>query len=218
MRAKTSSHADPGDGRPGNAPQGIRMRSASWLLFALSCLCTFPALAAGPGVGDPAPTAIGKDRDGNAVDLASYRGKIVVITFWASWCPPCRHELPMLDDLQKQAGDRFLQVIAVNEDEDLKDYRAMTRQMKDFSLLLVRDTARAGAASQYGIRAYPNLWIIDPQGNVVSHDVGYGEDSFERIVGDIRGIMEREIERQDGAATAPAGSAVPAAQAAPSAG
>ena len=109
----------------------------------------------------------------------------------------------MLDDLQKQAGDRYLQVIAVNEDEDMRDYRAMLRQMKDFSLLLARDTAKADAAGHYRIRAYPNLWIIDPQGNVATHHVGYGEDSFEMIVGEIRGIMEREIERQKAAGAAP---------------
>jgi len=178
------------------------------LLFALLCLCApsapaADAVAARIAVGDAAPTALGKDRDGKEIDLAHYRGKIVVISFWASWCPPCRHELPMLDALQKQAGDRYLQVVAINEDEDMKDYRAMLRQMKDFSLLLVRDTGKADAASHFGIRAYPNLWIIDPEGKVVSHDVGYGEDSFERIVGEIRGIMEREIERQKAAATAP---------------
>lgn len=192
------------------------MRSGKWLLSLLLCLCVSSAFAgdavAGDAsvrdvaVGDAAPTALGKDRDGNEVDLARYRGKIVVVSFWASWCPPCRHELPMLDDLQKQAGDRYLQVIAINEDEDMRDYRAMLRQMKDFKLLLARDTAKADAAAHFGIRAYPNLWIIDPQGKVVSHDVGYGEDSFERIVGEIRGIMEREIERQKaaGAAAAPA--------------
>lgn len=199
------------------------MRSGKRLLPVLLCLCASSPfsgdavardadaggeVASVVAVGDAAPTALGKDRDGNEIDLARYRGKIVVVSFWASWCPPCRHELPMLDDLQKQAGDRYLQVIAINEDEDMRDYRAMLRQMKDFSLLLARDTAKADAASRFGIRAYPNLWIIDPQGRVVSHDVGYGEDSFERIVGEIRGIMEREIERQKPAA---GGAAVPAA-------
>ena len=172
------------------------MRFARCLALALSCLCAWSAQAAGPAVGEAAPTALGKDRNGDAVDLAAYRGKIVVVTFWASWCPPCRRELPMLDDLQKQAGDRFLQVIAVNEDEDYKAYRAMLRQMKDYTLLLAHDASKADASTRYGITAYPNLWIIDPQGRVVSHDMGYGEDSFNDIVAEIRGIMEREIERQ----------------------
>jgi thiol-disulfide isomerase/thioredoxin len=179
------------------------MRFARCLALALSCLCAWSAQAAGPAVGEAAPMALGKDRNGDAVDLSAYRGKIVVVTFWASWCVPCRHELPMLDDLQKQAGNDFLQVIAVNEDEDYKAYRAMLRQMKDFSLLLARDTGRA-VFDQYDIRAYPNLWIIDPRGKVVAHEVGYGEGSFGEIVGRIREAMVREIEAQKAPGAAPA--------------
>lgn len=199
--------------------KGDGMRNRTWWGFVLCGLCAFPAhavdaaaaRAAGPQVGDPAPTALGKDRDGHAVDLAAHRGKIVVVSFWASWCAPCRRELPMLDDLQKQAGNGFLQVIAVNEDEDARAYRVMLRQMKDFSLLLARDGGH-DVSSQYDIQAYPNLWIIDPQGRVVSHDVGYGEDSFGEIVGKIREVMEREIESASAPAPArAAGSAAPAA-------
>lgn len=180
------------------------MRSGKWLLFALCCLCAFSAQAAGPAVGEAAPTALGNDRDGDAVDLSRYRGKIVVLSFWASWCGPCRNELPMLDDLQKQAGNDFLQVIAVNEDENVRDYRLMLRQMKDFSLVLTRDNTRAGAAERYGITAYPNLWIIGPQGTVESHHVGYGEGSFDSIVAEIREIMTREIAKQHAAGAPPA--------------
>ncbi|MFT3761656.1 MAG: TlpA disulfide reductase family protein [Pseudoxanthomonas sp.] len=175
---------------------GKDMRIKKWLLPVLACLLAFAAHAAEPAVGDAAPIALGKDRGGDAVDLARYRGKIVVVSFWASWCGPCRRELPMLDALQKHVGNDFLQIIAVNEDEDLQNYRGILRQMKDFSLLLVRDTSKANAAANYGIKAYPNLWIIDPQGNVASHHVGYGEDSFDSIVAEIRQVMLREIEKQ----------------------
>lgn len=126
-------------------------------------------------------------------------GKIVVVSFWASWCGPCRKELPMLDALQKHAGNDFLQIIAVNEDQNLQNYRQILRQMKDFSLLLVRDTGKSNAAANYGIEAYSNLWIIDPHGKVASHHVGYGENSFDSIVAEIRQIMLREIEKQKAA-------------------
>ncbi len=173
-------------------------------LSALLLLAIGPALAAEPAVGDAAPALLGKDRESNAVDLANYRGKVVVISFWASWCGPCRRELPVLDALQKQAGNDFLQIIAVNEDEDMPDYRAMLKQMKDFNLLLARDTGKADAKTTYAIKAYPNLWIIDPQGHVASHHVGYGEDSFAEITDDIRAVMLKEIQRQK-AAPAPQG-------------
>lgn len=187
----------------------------------LSCLCAFAAhaldreaaVSSGPAVGEPAPTALGKDRDGHAVDLAAHRGKIVVVSFWASWCAPCRRELPMLDDLQKQAGNDFLQVIAVNEDEDARAYRVMLRQMKDFTILLSRDAGH-DVFRDYDIKAYPNLWIIDPQGRVANHEVGYDEDSFGEIVARIRKVMEREIEAKSRAAATPDVPATPAGRAA----
>jgi len=83
----------------------------------------------------------------------------VVLTFWALWCGPCRRELPVLDALQKQAGDQWLRIIAVNVQDSVADYRAMMRQMRDFSLLQARDRSGRIAAT-YGVRAYPNLWII----------------------------------------------------------
>ncbi|WP_066092866.1 TlpA family protein disulfide reductase [Xanthomonas massiliensis] len=174
---------------------------AGLLSLALFCLSAFSAHAAGPSVGEVAPPALGRSHGGETVDLSAYRGKIVVLTFWASWCGPCRSELPVLDALQKRVGTDFLQVIAVNEDEDLQAYRNILRNMKDYRLLVVRDTGKAGAAAHYGINSYPNLWLIDPRGTVVSHHVGYGTDSIDGILAEIRQVMEREIEQQKAAAT-----------------
>ena len=167
------------------------------LLGAALALCaTLSALAAepkaGPKTGEVPPALLGKDRNGDLVDLAQHRGKVVVVTFWASWCGPCRKELPGLDALQKHAGDKILKVIAVNVEDSAEDYRLMMRQMKDYTIALTRDRS-GGIAEGYGVKAYPNLWIIDPQGKVAAHHVGYGEDSLEALVnqagGEIVGRM-----------------------------
>ena len=170
------------------------------LWAALLCLLPGLAAAAEPARGEPAPAQLGEARKGEAVDLAEHRGKVVVVTFWASWCGPCRRELPVLDALQKQAGEQWLRIIAVNVQDSAADYRAMMRQMRDFSLLQARDRSGRIAAA-YGVKAYPNLWIIDPQGRVASHHVGYGDNSFEEIVAEIKRVLIEEIERQKAAAT-----------------
>ncbi len=183
----------------------MRMARLFLLLLLLSLSCLAPAWAQEPvpQVGDLAPTLLGKDRDGEIVDLAAYRGKVVIVTFWASWCGPCRRELPVLDLLQKQMGDQWLRIIAVNVQDSADDYRDMMRQMRGFSLLQARD--RDGSiAGRYGVRAYPNLWMIDMQGKVVSHHLGYGDGSFEAITAEIRKLLTEEMHRQNAAKAAPA--------------
>lgn len=189
------------------------MRISLWGLGLAACMA-MPALASagepakGPAIGDtPTTTLLGKDRKDQVIDLASYRGnKIVVMTFWASWCGPCRKELPQLEALQKRAGDKFLKVIAVNWKDELEEYRAMTRQMSGYTMTLVRD--RDGTiADAYGVHSFPNLWIIDLQGKVVGHHLGYGENGIDAVIDDINKIITAELQRQQAATDAakPAG-------------
>ncbi len=187
-------------------------RLRSGLLLAMLMLFQSPAMAAtattGPAIGDLPPQSLGRDRHGDPVDLGQYRGKVVVVTFWGAWCPPCRKELPVLNALQEGAGDQWLRVIAVNVDDPIRDYNAMLRQMRNYSLVLARD-AGDGIAETYGVRAYPNLWIIDPQGRVASHHVGYSEGAVEGIVVEIQALLTAEMQRQQAAQSAPAAAPAP---------
>jgi thiol-disulfide isomerase/thioredoxin len=183
------------------------MKRIAGMLLAAALVCAWPAAAGestAPAIGTPAPTALGKDGRNKNVDLADYRGKVVIVTFWASWCGYCLKELPALNELQSTVGDQWLKIIAVNVKDEPNAYRAMTRQMKDYTILLSRD--RDGAIAQtYGVRAYPNLWMIDPQGNIAKHHLGYGEDSLEDIILEIKRLLTREMERQQAAQSAAAG-------------
>lgn len=178
------------------------------IMLMLCLLLAGQAVAATPSapalsVGDTPPALLGKDRDGHRVDLGEYRGKVVVLTFWASWCGYCLKELPALDALQRQAGDQWLKVVAVNVQDDMADYRVMMRQMRDYGLVMTRDGS-GDIAAGYGVDAYPNLWMIDPQGRIASHHVGYGEDSLRSIIDGIKRLLTLEMERRQAAGASPA--------------
>lgn len=175
------------------------MKAKSWLLAAALLLCAQVARAV--EIGDVPPPQLGKDRDGNPVDLAKLRGKVVIVTFWASWCHYCLKELPALNSLQDQAGDEALKIIAVNVQDENADYRAMMKQMRGYKLAMTRDRDGAIAAG-YGVKSYPNLWMIDPQGKIAGHHVGYGEDSLASIIDEIKRLLYAELARQQQAAAA----------------
>jgi len=151
--------------------------------------------------GQPAPNLLGKDVKGNPVTVDAFRGKVLVVTFWASWCGPCRKELPALNALQNAVGTELIQVVAINSKEDPKTINGIMRQMKDRQIISSQD--RTGAIGDtYDVQAFPNLWIINPSGNIVFHKVGYGEDSLKGIA---QKIIEVLHEYNPGALNRPAG-------------
>jgi thiol-disulfide isomerase/thioredoxin len=171
------------------------------MLFAGQAMAAPPAR--GPQVGDIPPAQLGEDPDGAPVSLAGYRGKVVVLAFWTSSCGYCLKELPALDALQRQAGDQWLKIVTVNVQDDIADYRAMMRQMRDYALVMTRD-ASGDIAAGYGVNAYPNLWMIDPQGRIASHHVGYGEDSLNAIIDEVKRLLTIEMERRQAIGASPA--------------
>jgi thiol-disulfide isomerase/thioredoxin len=123
--------------------------------LALACLALTAATA------DPA----------DALDLARYRGKVVFVDFWASWCEPCRHSFPWLNEIQARYADRGLVVIGVNLDRDRAD---ADRFLKDVpaKFQIVYDPAGTLAA-RYDLPGMPVSYVIGPKGDVVARHIGF---------------------------------------------
>jgi thiol-disulfide isomerase/thioredoxin len=101
-------------------------------------------------VGDMVPDDLGRDAAGNRVHLSDYRGKLVIVSFWPSWCGPCRKELPVLAAIQKKGTRDKIAIFAVNWREGADQFRQIRRALKDFDLTLVSDeSGRFGR--QYGV-------------------------------------------------------------------
>jgi len=138
-----------------------------------------PTTAAKAGlVGQPAPDFTLPLVGGGSVKLSELRGKVVMINFWATWCPPCRAEMPSMERLYAQTKDLGFQILAVNVEADglqmLPDY------LKDHPHsfpIPVDDQGEVQTA--YGVFRFPESFLVDRQGVIVEHIIG-GRDWAER--------------------------------------
>ena len=149
-----------------------------------------------PGIGEAPPTIGLKDRGGHVLDLAALQGKVVVVTFWASWCGPCRRELPMLGKVQEVVGREHLEVIAVNFKEPRRDFNAVIRANKDLDLTYVHDE-RGVVSDRYGVTALPNMFIIGQDGLIAQTHRGYSENVLQSFMQELLELLPEEaLQRQ----------------------
>ena len=144
-----------------------------------------------PGIGEAPPTIGLKDRGGSVIDLAALQGKVVVVTFWASWCGPCRRELPMLGKVQEVVGREHLEVIAVNFKEPRRDFNAVIRANKDLDLTYVHDE-RGIVSDRYGVTALPNMFIIGQDGLIAQTHRGYSENVLQSFMQELLELLPEE--------------------------
>jgi thiol-disulfide isomerase/thioredoxin len=169
---------------------------AACMAVALCLLPVSPASAGKdlppqPKPGDVPPDALGNDRDGNAITVSQYRGKVVIVTFWESWCGPCRRELPVLGKIQSIVGREHLEVIAVNFKEERRDINAVVRANRDIPLRYVRDTP-GRISDTYGVTSLPNMFIIGVDGKVAHVHRGYSEEMIDGFIQEMLALLPPE--------------------------
>ena len=114
-----------------------------------------------PRIGTEAPNFTVQDSD-RKLTLADYRGKVVVLNFWATWCPPCVEEMPSLVELQQRLKDKGVTVLAVSLDADEGAYHKFLKD-HGVNLITVRDPDLK-SSDLYGTFKYPETYIIDRSG------------------------------------------------------
>jgi cytochrome c biogenesis protein CcmG, thiol:disulfide interchange protein DsbE len=154
----------------GRLPTALRESSHPLLCRTLLVAITIPALATlsgcysgsrPKGIGHEAPTFTVQDSD-REISLSQFRGQVVVLNFWASWCPPCIAETPSLVNMQKQLQTRGIVVVAISADEDEAAYR---RFIKNYGInfLTMRDPSKR-IQHLYGTILIPESYVIDREG------------------------------------------------------
>ena len=132
-----------------------------------------------------APTLRLNDDDSKVVDLAQYRGKVVLVNFWASWCPPCRKEFPSLSRVRKLFKPSEFEVMAVNVGEE-PDFAFSFAGITDFPVLFDRDSKVIVA---WGVQGLPTTFLVNRKGQLAYRSAGGREFDDPDIVSAIRQLL-----------------------------
>ncbi len=135
----------------------------------------------------PAPAFNFPDRDGMAHTLQDYAGQVLVVNFWATWCPPCVRELPALDRLQQQLAADGVVVLGVNLGESAEEIDTFLQRVVDVEFTLLLDPVMH-ASREWGIRGLPTTYIIDDHGTILFEVLGDKHWDDPVIVEQIRAV------------------------------
>ena len=128
-----------------------------------------------------------KADNGRTYTQANFGGKLLILNFWATWCPPCREELPSLDALQRTLGGKGLVVLAVSVDKDEKVYRDFLAANK-VAITTARDASQ-DINREYGTVQFPESYIIDQNGKVVEKIISSTNWMDERMLSHVQSML-----------------------------
>jgi peroxiredoxin len=148
-------------------------------------ILALPAVAAAPS--GPAPQFTLPSKAGSDVSLGQYKGQIVMINFWASWCVPCRQEMPMLEDIYKKYNKLGFTLIGVNVEPDSKAADDWLKQTPvSFPVLYDKESK---VSKMYNVSGMPTTVIIDRKGNVRYRHISYKPGDEGEYLNTIRAMV-----------------------------
>lgn len=126
------------------------------------------------------------DLSGNIVKLVDYKGKVVMLEFWTTWCPPCKLSIPTLNMLHERYKDKDFKLLALSIDETKETLMEFSEEFTmNYTVLLDnKDVNKA-----YGVRSIPTTIILDKEGNVAKKHMGYSSQSAEQYIKDIEELL-----------------------------
>ena len=140
----------------------------------------FPLSAFAISVGDTVPSFKARSIDGTkSVAVEDFRGKVVLIDFWASWCPPCLKSLPKYNELRREIGTSDFEIVAVNVDENTEDAKKFLAK-HPVSYPIAKDP-KGVLPGVFGVKAMPTSYLIDKNGVVKYVHAAFKEGDIEKL-------------------------------------
>lgn len=138
-------------------------------------------------VGDSAPDFSITADNGRTISSSAFGGKLLVLNFWATWCPPCVEEMPSLNRFHQALANSGVVVLGISVDKDDKAYQAFLSKA-NVTFLTARDP-RAQINADFGTFKYPETYVIDAKGKVLRKFIGPENWDDQRMVSDIRSLL-----------------------------
>ena len=138
-------------------------------------------------VGDTAPDFSIKTDSGRTITNTNFGGKLLVLNFWATWCPPCLDELPSLNQFQRRFANSGVVVLGISADKDEKAYRDFLARYP-VSFQTARDP-EVKISADYGTFKFPDTYIVDTNGKVVRKIINATDWMSERMIKDVESLL-----------------------------
>jgi len=158
------------------------------VIIALTLFTTLLPAILPAATASPAPDFTLPGREG-VLELQQYRGQVVYLDFWASWCKPCRKSFPWMNALHKRYSDDHLVVLAVNLDEDTVAARRFLQRYP--ATFTVAFDPQGKVAERYGLKGMPSSYLIDKQGNIVMSHIGFRTNDTDQLEERIKAQLAR---------------------------
>lgn len=160
------------------------------MVVVAACTSEAPRPPAGPPVvGQVAPDFTLSDLDGRPVTLAQLRGKVVIVNFWATWCPPCRAEMPSMEQLHRELSGEGLVILAINIEKDGRRTvpKFLAASPHTFPVLLDEQET---VQTRYGVEKFPESFILRKDGTIDDKVIGAIDWAHPQTVAYFRALLK----------------------------
>jgi len=156
----------------------------SALSVTLLVFLTLPAFAAEPAPDFTLPTF----PDNTEISLKDFKGRVVYLDFWATWCPPCRKSFPWMDEMHERYKDEGLSIIAVSVDKKRELIEQFIKKMEPGFIIAHDPTGTV--AKTYQLRAMPTTYLINRNGQLVMTHMGFRSKDTDKLEATIQSLLE----------------------------
>ena len=164
-------------------------RNVKGILKGIALAAMFASAALAASSSGPAPGFQLSGRGGKTIDLSQFKGQVVMINFWASWCKPCRDEMPLLEDIYKKYKPMGFTMLGVNVEPDSKSAEAWLSKQKPVSFPIAFDTD-SKVSKLYKVAGMPSTVFVDRKGNVRVMHKGYKPGDEDFYLSQIRSMLK----------------------------
>ena len=175
----------------------VKAQNVTWLATAVLCFLTLLFLSgcdvgddqSAVKIGDMAPPFVVEDINGSKVSLADYKGKVLILDFWATWCPPCKDAIPHLNNLQQQFQDAGFSVLGLSIDGKSEPVKKFQGSYSIKYPVLIADPV---TIRKFGVAQVPTLYLVGPDGRIIYKQLGMDKQQEEYLKQKIETLLEKK--------------------------